>query len=399
MDRTTTAKFLIEIFFASTLLTNLMGCSSLEVFKKTNFFQAEKQTEYDEDEIKLQKWEKDLDSANYLIVTQEIPLYIQTKPSTQHWYAILFTLGKAKEGLEDWQGAVLTYREIIERSSERQMEFVALASYRIAYCEEVLMENERALAALSDAYKLKAYLPLEISLAEIPARIASVHSRLNQPQLADIYTAKAEKGMNKLKAIKRGADPEWVSQTLIRMGSLSLNQIDPVSFRQNLSTLARNQRYLLQAIEINHSKWSKEAQSILLSTYTNLWKFIENYKVGVSPDWESDVVAEAQTKSNFLSSYLESIEKLKSYRAPDESPNYTVSEPFFQQIGLLEVQAVSLLNTELLNRPWNQRQTLELNSTQDSKLNPQEQKGINFEADKRPEYIPTQLPKKKNPSR
>ncbi|MEY4615634.1 MAG: hypothetical protein RJB66_594 [Pseudomonadota bacterium] len=356
-------------------------------------------THYDEDETKLRIWEAEIEKKNYQTVTQEIVAFLKHNPASQHWYAILFTLGRAKEGMEDWQGAIESYREIIQRSTDKQMEFVALASYRIAYCNEVLLENEKALAALSDAYKLKQYLPIEISLAEIPARIASIHSRMNQGHLADSYTTRAEKGLTKLKAIKKGSDPEWVSRTLVRMGSISLSQIDSESFRQSLSTLNRNQKFLLQAIEVNHPAWAPAAQSMLLNTYTNLWQFIENFRLESTYDWETDLVSQSQQKSFFLATYLESLERLKSYRPPEETSVYVKSAPLFEKLSILESKASYLLNSEMLKKPWNLDSTLASEVSQTPAGASTNLKVQTFEADSRPEYIPTQLPKKKVPTR
>jgi hypothetical protein len=275
------------------------------------------------------------------------------------------------------------------------MEFIALALYRMAFCYEVLLENEKALAALTDASRLNSYLPLEITLAEIPARIASVHARLNQSILADSYTQKAEKGINQVRAVKKNADPEWLSRTLVKMGSLSLTQVDEESFRQNILTLTRNQRYLIQAIELNHSNWAPEAQKVLLTTYTNLWSFIEKFKIAPSKDWEADLVNEAKKKSDFLSWYLEAIERLKSFEAPEESPSFVRTAEVYHQIKILEAKALTLLNQELLKKPWTQPFNRSTALKKPSLKSSEAANSIPLESSERSEYIPTTLPKKK----
>lgn len=394
MDRNLIRK--LELFvFVTTMLFALMGCFSFSKNPTGETSNGPSRAQYENDDALLQKWQISLDAKDYMTVNNEIYQYLSTLPQSQHWYAIMFTYGKAKEGIEDWTGALHIYEQIVDRSTDRQMEFVALALYRKAFCYEVLLENEKALASLTDAARLHSYLPLEITMAEIPARIASVHARLNQPILADRFTQKAEKGVNQVRAIKKNADPEWLSRTLVKMGSISLTQIDEESFRQNVLTLSRNQRYLIQAIELSHPSWAPEAQKTLLMTYTNLWTFIENYKLAPSKDWEADLVNEAKKKSDFLSWYLEAIEKLKSFEAPEESNSFVKTADIYYQIKLLEAKALALLNQELLKKPWNQPFKRSAASTKPSLKASEAANLFEFENFEKPENMPSSLPKKK----
>lgn len=304
------------------------------------------------EEAFLTQLESLMTAKNYKQVSENVVDFFKTNPQVYHWYALMFYDGVAKEGLEDWNGAISIYQQIVDRSFDREMEFVALAFYRRAYCFEVLLENEKALASLSDAAKLQAYLPLEVNLAEIPARIASLHARFHQTALSDLYTRKAERGIQKLKVLRRNSNVEWVGKSLVRMGSLSLTQVDEESFRQNMVTLRRNQRYLIQAIELNHPLWSPEAQKLLLSHYTNLWNFIVSFKTPKTVDWEIDLVNESSKKSEFLSLYLESLDNLKNYEAPMESSAYVQTTLVYNQIKGIESQAVAMLSEELLRKPW-----------------------------------------------
>ncbi len=394
MDRIDLRKM---IFFSPTLvfILGLSGCFSFSPKPIPESPKGPNRVQYENDEALLLKWQTHIESKDYLTVNNDIYQYLSANPNSQHWYAILFTYGRAKEGLDDWSGALSVYKQIVERSTDRQMEFVALALYRMAFCYEVLLDNEKALAALLDASRLNSYLPLEITLAEIPARIASVYARMNQPILADNYNQKAEKGINQVRAIKKNADPEWLSRTLVKMGGLSLTQIDEESFRQNVLTLTRNQRYLIQAIELNHPNWAPEAQKTLISTYTNLWSFIEKFKIAISKDWEADLVNEAKKKSDFLSWYLEAIERLKSFEAPEESPAFVKTAEVYHQIKMLETKALNLLNQELLKKPWNQPFSQSTDVKIPSLTASEAANSIPLESNERPEYIPTTLPKKK----
>ena len=393
MDRNNRKKIIqvITIFFLIPLLTKCFSISS----KKTEPINNEtKRIQYESDESQLQIWQSLLDSKEYQKVSDEISLFLKSNPNSQHWYSILFTFGKAKEGLEDWNGAREAYLQIIERSTDKQMEYVALAFYQLAYCYEVLFENEKSLAALNDAAHLQSYLPLEVSLAEIPARIASVHSRLNQSILADTFTHKAEQGINQLRALRKNSDPEWMSRTLVRMGTISLGQIDELNYQPYLFTLMRNQRYLVQAIELNHISWAPEAQKSLLAIYNNLWTFIDKFKVSTTKDLVVDEVNQSKKKADFLSLYLESIENLKSYEAPEESSMFLRTADLYLKIKELESKALSLLNQELLKKPW--QQTKRESSSEDSILRPSEAfNNLQVETMERLELHNKPLPKKK----
>lgn len=358
MDRTgkkTLAK-ICHHMEALILMLALSGCMGNLLTRASSPPPGPNRTQYESDENALTQWTSLFNAKDYHKVDLEIGQFLQNNGNTQHWYAILFLHGRTKEALEDWIGAAQVYRKIIERSTDQQLEFVALADYRLAYCYEVLLENEKALAALNDLNRLNAYLPLEVSLAEIPARIASIYARLNQPTLADTYTIRAEKGIRQLRATKKNSDPDWLSRTLIKMGGISLTQVDEDSFKQNLLTLTRNQRYLIQAIELQHPTWAPEAQKILVSTYTNLWTFMNGYKVKPTKDWEADLVVEAKRKSDYLTWYLEALERLKSYRAPEDSAAFQATQEVYQQMATLEQQAILLLNQELLKKPWTSHQ-------------------------------------------
>lgn len=336
-----------------------VGCESLSDFFSPSKLigggsstsqEVKQQLEFEEK--KLEYWDAQLASGHHLLVRTEVENYLQQKPSVQYWYPIYFTYGLAKEGLEDWAGALDIYQQIIDQSVERQMSFVALASYRRAYCYEILLENEKALAALGDALRLQNYLPLEITLAEIPARMASLHARFHQNSLSDYYTVRAERGLQRLNALKKNSNPEWIGKSLLNMGGVILTQVDTESFKQNILTLIRNQRYLIQAVELNHPRWSLEAQKNLLSSYSNLWSFIINYKPISTTDWQLDTMNESNQKSELLGLYLEAIEQLKNYEVPEESSSFLQTTLVYNQIKKIESDAVAMLNKEMLRKPW-----------------------------------------------
>lgn len=345
-------KDLIPVVILTSLLL-LQACISGSKDSSPLPEKSRSQIQYENDEQALIQWQKFLGNKEYGKVHREVESFIRSNPTSKHWFGIMFTWGMANEGLEDWNSALQIYQQIIDRSTDQQWEFVALAFYRRAYCYEVALDNEKAIASLADAAKLNSYLPIEITMAEIPARLASVYARLNQNSWADFYTKKAEQGMMKVRAIKKNADPEWMGRTLLKMGSVSLTQIDESSFKQNIQTLIRNQRYLIQAIELSHPYWSREGEKVLLTIYSNLWNFIENYKINPSDDWQLDLVSEAHQRSEYLSLYLESIEKLKEYESPSETRAFLKTALVYNQIKNIEKQAVALLNQELLKRPWN----------------------------------------------
>lgn len=387
MDRTSKyplSHFLFILAFGGTI----PACVSLKT--------SEPPSTYETEAFLLKDWSIKFASKDYVALTTETDQFLRTNPHSHHWFEIAFLNGRAREGFEDWSGAITMYRHIIERSFNKQMEFVALAHYRIGFCYEVLLENDKALAAFMDASRLKAYLPLEVYLAEIPARIASIHARLNQTALADSFAQKAELGLSKVKALRKNADPDWLGQTYLKMGSISLTQVDKDSFKQNIFTLERNQRYLLAAIELDDPRWSIEAQEKLLRTYNSLWRFIDSYKGTISDDWEADLVSEAEDRARFASQYLEAIEKLKTYRAPEESPSYSKTRSLYENLETLETKALSVLKQELLKKPWRALNdpTLEEKKT---RMHPATHSSgfINVETEERPEYIPVQLPKKK----
>lgn len=385
--------YLYLVFIFNGLVT---GCSSLPSEEAPTRMDLAKHEKYESEQALIDKWESQLEGEEWRTVQAEIQTYLKKYPETDHWFAIYFLLGKVNEKKEEWSSAIEAYQAIISRSSDRQMDIVAMALYRLSYCYEAQNKNENTLATLIDAQRHKNYLPLEISTAEIPARIATVYARLNQIDWADRYTKIAEKGIFKLKALRKRNNQEWINRTLYAMGTLNLSEINSENFPPLIRALKRNQKYLLQVVELHRPPWNKKAEQALISSYKKLWNFIDAYELPPSEDGEFDVVSLARVKSEFLTHYLESLQILKGYQAPVESPLFARSADLFLNIKDLENEAVAKLDEEMLKRPPQERDLRSTASVSESSAKPMTSKEWRAweEEVKRNEVFTLPLPRK-----
>jgi hypothetical protein len=313
-------------------------------------------------------------------------LFIEKHPQSTFLNEALYYQALSFETLDEWDLAINNYQKIIEMSLEGGKEFLALSLYRKANCYEAKHENEMALAALFDALHYKAYLPIEVAEAEIPARMASIYASLNQPTQANYYTVVAEKGVRKVRQVKKNNEQEWLPQTLVQMGSISLGSISPETYYESLLSFSRRQKYLFQAIEIKDSVWSTKAEELLLSNYAQFLNAIKTLNLNASSDWEMDVVLRSEKQVEMASQLLESLELLKNLQGPEEMAESKNTAYLFEKLQPVEDVATNILQKQTLLKP---KQSLK------SQLMSGNFEAADFE-DEPPKNLTQQFPRKEN---
>lgn len=187
-------------------------------------------------------------------------------------------LGEAEslEGQGRYQEAVELNREIYLKTLRYQPEIAAQALYRSGFCYEAMGDDVKAVAAFLDAYKLKEHLPLEVAMAEIPAKLSSIYARQSREKEARDYLNEAEKGLAKVRQ-EKGAQlgTTWLARTYFQMGSVSTNQLTAESFGSFAQGQMWVQSYLIKAMKLEDPVWSLRAQQKLIETYRDLFNVFE----------------------------------------------------------------------------------------------------------------------------
>lgn len=190
-------------------------------------------------------------------------------------------LGEAQclEGLGRPQDAVNLYRDVFLKTERYRPEIAALALYRMSFGYEALGDDLKMVASLLDARKRGASLPVEITQAQIPARLAAAYARQNREAEAMAYLNEAEKGIARV-IVAKGKDlkVDWLAKIYVEMGSVSTNQLSVENFEDFVRSQKTVQVYLLKALKQNDPVWSARGLARLQETYQALFTQLDTAK-------------------------------------------------------------------------------------------------------------------------
>lgn len=223
------------------------------------------------------------------------------------------------------------YKNVMELQKATPGGRAAEALYKMGLCEELLGEDERAIAKYQDALKRRKDLTFELAQMEIPARLAMAYMRIGQMKTAKGYFLKAEKGIAKLRANLTAYQDksQWLAEILYGMGFISAQIKNDKNFDDTIYSIQHAQNYLLFAIEINDPKWSPMAGKEMEKLYKAALENINSMTLEKSKD---SVVAERK---------LQEKKKSMSYTLLDQIAN-------LQDLVLPEVEN-SILKQTLVN--------------------------------------------------
>lgn len=190
-------------------------------------------------------------------------------------------LGEAQclEGAGRPQDAVNLYRDVFLKTEKYQPDIAALSLYRMSFAFDALGDDAKVVAALLDAKQRGANLPVEVVLAQIPAKLATVYARQNRDAEAFAYLNEAEKGIARV-VLEKGKDlkADWLAKIYVEMGSVSINQLSVENFEDFVKSQKIVQVYLLKSLKQNDSTWSTRGLMRLRETYQALFTLLESAK-------------------------------------------------------------------------------------------------------------------------
>lgn len=307
-------KFLLPL-----LVLSLVACSSTP---KKDSTETEK---YDTD---FEKAARALEEKNYPLAAQLFDQLRASKPTSEMDFISLFNAAVAYENMKDCPEALSRYRQVIQGSVKKYPRLQALAQYNASSVYECLGDDTKALSSLLEARKLKSFLPQQLTLTEMPARLAAFYAELGDRKTAVKYFDEATQGLKRMGA--ENADSKKfnkkMGQILFLMGRLSDRdmavQANPIN---SLRAIEFQQPFLLQAVEMEADPAARDAKDQLVTAYRNVsrWMYKPNYE-------GAGVIQEA----------LIQLRALKGLRFPKESSK---ANEMFEELDVEEKKWVSFL--------------------------------------------------------
>jgi len=209
----------------------------------------------------FQKASEHLEDREFAPAVKILDDLLVDHPSTQLDLVFLYNSGVGYEGLNNCEMAQKRFREVIRVGGDRYNKLEAQALYRLSFVHLCLGNFNKHLVTLLDLYKRKKYLPFEVKVAEMPARLATAYSIIGNKDMAKKVYKKAESGLvaiqsqNKPPVMKRRS----LAKTLFYMGDLKRIKPNTMGSDRYLDSIEDVQKYLLKSVEMNSKPWSYKA--------------------------------------------------------------------------------------------------------------------------------------------
>lgn len=269
--------------------------------------------------VEVSPEERDFQTSQVLLDTQKPAEAEQAFRNFQRLYPqsrylMLSRMGVARalEAQERWSEAADGYRLIQKLSATYQPEIAAQALYRLSFCYEALGDDDRAVATLLDAGRRQKFLPEEIALAEIPARLAMLYEKAQNKPEAERYIAQAQKGIAMLQG-KPELSKQILAKAYYQMGRVSLNQISSSNFSSVVRALKAVQMYPIRSIALNQAPWSQESLSLLKKDYRDLWNTLLEMPGVSGVDGESIERSRRELQAFLGGEFLDLIQQAELY--------------------------------------------------------------------------------------
>lgn len=297
------------------VITVLTGCAGF-LTRDESYFQQEKEDQ------QIASAKSFLDQGKFQEAKDSYLKFQVTFPNSRYFQSARLGEAESLHGLGEYQYASELYRSIHLATRQYQPEIAALALYQLAFTYEALGEDSRTAAALLDAKKLSQYLPVQVAVAEIPARLASIYGRQGQDKEAISFLNEADRGIDKVSSQLDGKTKTfWLGKTYFQMGSVSTNQLSVSNYEPFVNGQKLVQVYLIKALRLNDTNWSSRAQTKLQETYQQLYFQFASL--------ESD----RQTAKNLGGNLFDLIAQAELYKPGHDQKMNIYEEAFFNYVA------------------------------------------------------------------
>ncbi len=272
-----------------------------------------------------------LAAKKYEDALETLQKFLNDFGSTRWSQAAVINSGRALEGLNRWSEALQKYKEAVQSTQTRAPRLQAYALYRASYCYEALGDDQLTIAALLDLLQPNRakYLNHEMTEAEVPGRLAAAYARVGATREANAFYARAEGAVQKMKASSHGKYPEWLGETLYRMGKVPTELVSWESAAKVLRELEKTQKFALEAAALDQDPWSHEASQSLIGSYRDLFTVLQ---IPPYPKLDDLVLAKRDAQYsqwNLASEMMDRLIRLKALQLPDSAEDSPEANEIF----------------------------------------------------------------------
>jgi tetratricopeptide (TPR) repeat protein len=262
--------------------------------------------------------EDTLEKQDFKIAAELFTKFEEENPQSIFIQQARLGLARSFHGLGDFAAANEIYRNVQQAARQAEPAVAARALYYHSFTAAAMGDDVRALALLTDAYSVKASLPEEIGLAELPARLAASYFTLGDQKKARAFFSEAESGVAFLRA-KRVNEPnrDWLAKIYLMMGQFNTTQLGTESISAHIDSLGFIQIFLLRAVEAQGVPWSEKALEHFKESYRDLTQLIESLPMNTTMDQGAAQRELMDRKSKSYEKMLVILNELENYRSPE----------------------------------------------------------------------------------
>lgn len=195
--------------------------------------------------------------------------FIGRRPSSSNWAEAKFGEASSLEGLHRNDEAINVLRHVRDVSLKNNPKVAAQASYRLSYIYDAVGDEAKTLASLFEARAQSDALSPEVALAEIPARLAVLYSKMGKKNEALDWLLQADRGLKKAVELL-GFNREWMAKTYFQMGRVSTQQLGTENFLSIVDAQRIVQVYHIKCMRLEDNVWSAKSQQALIENYQEL---------------------------------------------------------------------------------------------------------------------------------
>lgn len=319
------------------------GSQTLAIDKKRN--ELEKELEFADSLF---------DRGEYAKAADIYSDFHRSHSGTAYDVPVLFNWAMSLEQLRQCSKALELYRSVLRLTVGKVKTVEAQTYFRMSYVYECLGDDPKLIASLHDALKRKANLQEEVSLVELPARLALAYSRRGNLKVSKQYLDLAEQGILTLEKKTRNQTEKksLLARALYTMGTVTEKEKEKASDFSYIDSLKFMQPYLYKSVELLADTWSELAQKEILSAYDRMFKKIQDAKLGA----EDSTIAELsekklmQLRSELAQKLLANIEDLRGYRLAQTNEPVLIAN-LFSELKSREKQLRSFMAKNIFVTP------------------------------------------------
>lgn len=249
-----------------------------------------------------------------------------------------------------WEEARSNFKAVRELMLGREPVFVAQAEWGLARVAEKQGQNIQALAHLMSAENLKADLPPEVGLAEIPAKKAFILHKMGRKAEAMEALQAAESGIRQLqRQPTKNEESDWLIKLYYQMGTALTEPVTDENFEGFIEAQRASQIFLLRALVSTSPQWSEAAAEALRKSYLEFWTYLTQERSSTLPP--SMAAREHRTRQiPQLGEFVKTLELAQAYAPVNPHQVTRVQKDFYAMVDELIEKSRKVLysNSETL---------------------------------------------------